>query len=161
MGSYCRTKRIPVWRKLLGLVIQSVRNLRPLGGLPLQGNILSAIRARGYFGNGYIKGRVRRQGSKACSTHDEAARDTCMPLLSADCLWLVLVGTPDEAAGGPGRLSRGRRALHGQGRVSAGDHARLVARVVCAGLVTFLKASPRDSGRPLPLFPWPGEVEQT
>ena len=51
------------------------------------------------------------------------ARDTCVPLLAADLPWLVLAGTTDEAAGGCGRLSRGRRALHGQGRVSAGDHA--------------------------------------
>ena len=34
--------------------------------------------------------------------------------------------------------------------------SRLVARVGVTTFFTFLKASPRDSGRPLPLFPWPG-----
>ena len=37
---------------------------------------------------------------------------------------------------------------------------RLVARVGETGLFTFLKAFPRALGRPLPLFPWPGEMEK-
>ena len=38
---------------------------------------------------------------------------------------------------------------------------RLVAHLVHTRFFTFSKAFPRDSGRPLPLSPWPGEMEKT
>ena len=37
----------------------------------------------------------------------------------------------------------------------------VVAPLGETGLFTFTKAFPHDSGRPLPLFPWPVEMERT
>ena len=54
----------------------------------------------------------------------------------------------------------GGRFVVGRTRTPA-PRSGLVARLVVTGLFTFSKAFPRDSGRPLPLFPWPGEMEKT
>ena len=45
--------------------------------------------------------------------------------------------------------------------VDATHARRLVACMVGQGLFTFSKAFSRDPGRPLPLSPWPGEMEKT